>query len=271
MSAGRTLRVFTYSGNPNGHMLAPWRGFLCVDYGTPPELWQAQAQGKTHWKKCCSCTMGTTYPTKVYETKDETHQLTARVTQASVDNIVTTATIASTLQNKWLSLFTTTHATSLPSTPHVTATDATEYVTKYYSDTDGGTPKPFGPVKAGQWKLSDIRLWIAVRTGVGANTITISTLKVRAFYTTKTFTTYTALGVFTHSADVVLHYTAGGPTYVEVTFPAVTMIEMPSDTVLAVDAWCKLATVGSDLTFTPNIRGTGPGGTTAWAITLPAK
>lgn len=51
MSAGRTLRVFTYDGNPNGKMYAPSRGYLCVDYATPPAVYQAQKQGKTHWTK----------------------------------------------------------------------------------------------------------------------------------------------------------------------------------------------------------------------------
>lgn len=46
------MRVYSFPGNPNGNLLAPWKGYLAVDYGSsPPALYQATAQGKTHWTK----------------------------------------------------------------------------------------------------------------------------------------------------------------------------------------------------------------------------
>lgn len=50
MSAGRTLRVFTYEGDPNGHMYAPTSGYICID--TAPSstaAYLSHAQGRTSW------------------------------------------------------------------------------------------------------------------------------------------------------------------------------------------------------------------------------
>lgn len=93
MSAGRTLRVFTYDGDPNGKMLAPSRGYLCVDYGTPPSVYQAQAQGKTHWSKLGGVTTVSSPDGSVHiTTPTTTPKLEIRIAKKAVTETTTPAT-----------------------------------------------------------------------------------------------------------------------------------------------------------------------------------
>jgi len=43
-----TVNVWGYTGNPNGHISAAYKGDICVDSSTPG-VWQATATGEYHW------------------------------------------------------------------------------------------------------------------------------------------------------------------------------------------------------------------------------